>query len=593
MGEGSAVRRLLAVAALLAGSALADEVVLKDGRRIRGEVEDKGDTIEVRHKFGVLRFAKAEVERIVPEKDLPPEAVQAPAATVFANPVLRYRVKLPEGDWTFVRSPPFPLTDLVVHATRDDAMLVIRVDRPADPVVPSPELAGAEALERTWRAELEIDHADPAAFEVAYEPFGDRPAYRMSLTAQGRITGARYQLTRRYLVDREVVFVVDGRRPVDAAPATAQGLARAEASFEFYEPKERDGDLYSPIGQCFQVELDRTWWVTEAKEAERARYRLAGPGDAYLEILVEEADEANLDATRATALLTEYLGSSAERDPTETANEKGLVTYRLDWKAGARRGHAWCFLRDRRLYRVRAEGPKTGPGLGQARALYERLEILRDYSVDLDDERKAFAEILEGKRLYNAGKLERSAVEFAQALQHWPRDSTSHNYLGLIAAAGERWEEAVSHFRAARALYPASIPVNLNYGQTLIRAGREALEAKPPDYVKARVWFEECESLCRRLPQLAPEAATGLELIGLAALQEKRWASAERDLARALELDEKPEYRHNLALVHYEQGVEAALKGNLSKARSEFRQALEVKPDFAEARQAYEQVGGR
>ncbi len=74
---------LLAIAMLAIPAALAaDVVVLKDGKRIEGEVTDIGDAYKVTTKYGTLTFPKGDVEAVEKEKavPMPPRPVDAPPA---------------------------------------------------------------------------------------------------------------------------------------------------------------------------------------------------------------------------------------------------------------------------------------------------------------------------------------------------------------------------------------------------------------------------------------------------------------------------------------------------------------------------------
>ncbi len=56
-----------AVFALMASTALCDIVVTADGRRVEGEVEEDGDDIVVKTRFGKVRIPSAQVVKIIPK----------------------------------------------------------------------------------------------------------------------------------------------------------------------------------------------------------------------------------------------------------------------------------------------------------------------------------------------------------------------------------------------------------------------------------------------------------------------------------------------------------------------------------------------
>jgi outer membrane biosynthesis protein TonB len=56
---------LLALAMALPVALAADVVLLNDGKRLEGDITDKGDAIEIKTSYGVLTVTKAEIQRIV------------------------------------------------------------------------------------------------------------------------------------------------------------------------------------------------------------------------------------------------------------------------------------------------------------------------------------------------------------------------------------------------------------------------------------------------------------------------------------------------------------------------------------------------
>src|SRR5258705_853632 len=55
---------VLAILAAMAGSAKADEVVLRNGARFEGQVRESGDSVVVTMDFGTITFRKMDVARI-------------------------------------------------------------------------------------------------------------------------------------------------------------------------------------------------------------------------------------------------------------------------------------------------------------------------------------------------------------------------------------------------------------------------------------------------------------------------------------------------------------------------------------------------
>ncbi|MBI4614492.1 MAG: tetratricopeptide repeat protein [Planctomycetes bacterium] len=521
-------------------------------------------------------------------------AFAVPAAAddrpIYANPVLGYRVALPEGDWTFVRNPPFPLTDLVIFSPVDESNFVVHVDR-AEAPAPTLEEGGLADAAAAWKASLLGNAYEEAGdVEARFEEFRGLPSYLFAADATAKGTLERRRLSRRFLVKGNVLFFIDTKRPAGAGEATVRGLENAERTFEFYEPAEIEGGRFSPRGQFFTVPLPEGWTVAESKsEGEIFRARLAGPQDALLSVEVARAPDEELLKEAASKSLAEFLVGSAgtAQGPVATANEKGIVTYGQDYAAGGRRGKAWVFAKERRLYKVRAEG-------GAARVLYEGLELLRDLSVDLEPEREAEREEREGERLYYAGDFERAAVHFERSLKSFSRNADARVFLGLIAYRAERWDEALLHLRGARALFPVSDSIQTSFARSALLAGHAALSEKPPDLAKARERFADAAPVAKRLGgELAEEAGIAWNAMGVQALSDGRYTQAADYLEKAIEVHDIPLYHDNLASIYFNEAVELANKGNIPRAKDRLRAALKAKPDFAEAMEALAKLGGR
>ncbi len=513
--------------------------------------------------------------------------LSAPAAAddpdLYVNPALGYRIRRPAGDWALVRTPPFPLTDVVLYSTADDAHLAVAVDRAPDPGI-SPE-GTALALE-AWRRTVEVSYRDLDETHGDYEPLDDHPAWSFSTAATDRLDGTRWRLARRAVHARGLAWLVDTRRPESAAPRTARALEAALASFEFYDPAERDGDLFSPAGWFVSLTVPAGWTSEETRAGDRLEVRLDGGPSGRFALDVVRRKTGPLEKAEAERLLRERLAGAVPAGPVAALNEKGLVAYSIACRSGPAEVRLWAFARERRLFLARAEGA--------GRSVYDGLAVHADVSIDLDAEREAEADDLEGRRLFHEGRLERAAIAFARALEHFPRDATARNHLGLAALEGHRWDDAIRDFSAARALFPVSCPIQVNLGRARLMAGHARLAEVPPDLGGARRHFEDAAETAGRFREpLAAETAIAWNALGLAEMEKDRFTQAAADLERALEFDDEPVFRENLAAVYFNEACELAARGNLPRARTRLEEAIRLKPDFPEARDALRRIQGR
>ena len=218
-----------------------------------------------------------------------------------------------------------------------------------------------------------------------------------------------------------------------------------------------------------------------------------------------------------------------------------------------------------------------------------------------------------GNVLRDQGKLDEAAACYRTALELKPNCAETHNNLGAALNDQGKPDEAIACFRRALELKPDFAEAHNNLGNALNDQGkpdeaiacfRTALELKP-DFalahnnlgvvLKDQGALDEAVASCRTALELQPDYAEAVYNLGNALKGLRKLEEAVACYCRALELN--PDYaeaHNNLGLALMEQGNPAGTTGDIQYPRGTpysgswsavacFRQALELKPEHAEA----------
>ena len=199
--------------------------------------------------------------------------------------------------------------------------------------------------------------------------------------------------------------------------------------------------------------------------------------------------------------------------------------------------------------------------------------------------------IAKGRRLERRGDLEGACRQYRSAIKAAPGYAAAHVNLGAALEALGRESDAVMAYEAALSIDASDAHANFNLGRLYYARGRmqpakellyKALERKP-EFPEAQVVLssvhealgdvEAALGALRVALRLRPGYAGALRNLGLLLGKLGRWAEAEGALREAAG-DADAQYWRGNALVHLDRAQEAA---------ECFREALRIRPDFAEA----------
>jgi tetratricopeptide (TPR) repeat protein len=227
----------------------------------------------------------------------------------------------------------------------------------------------------------------------------------------------------------------------------------------------------------------------------------------------------------------------------------------------------------------------------QAGDLRRAAELYRQ--VVADDPAHSHAWYLLGIACHGLGQSDEALAHLHRALRHQPGLAEAHNHVGLIFAQAGRLDEALASFRAAARAKPSLAEAHHNAALALLKQNRAA----------------EAAAACREAVKARPDFADAHNTLGLALAAEGLFDEAAASYREALRL--QPNHARaqaNLAEALRQLGETGSLaalasgpggaksaeasnqlglalmgQGKAEEALPHFREAVQLRPDFAEA----------
>jgi Flp pilus assembly protein TadD len=174
-------------------------------------------------------------------------------------------------------------------------------------------------------------------------------------------------------------------------------------------------------------------------------------------------------------------------------------------------------------------------------------------------------------QLFKAEKYREARAVYIHVLDREPDNAEALSRLGVVAACLDVPMVGVKLMRQAVELEPRSALYRTNLGEVLRRVGQ----------------FGEAEREFRAALQLVPNDPYVMSNLGLTLAQQGRVAEGVQMCRTAVAAAPQ------LPAVHYRMGAILALQGQSDGARTFYQAALSIDPNFAEARQALEELPGK
>ena len=204
-----------------------------------------------------------------------------------------------------------------------------------------------------------------------------------------------------------------------------------------------------------------------------------------------------------------------------------------------------------------------------------------------------------GRSALEAGELHKATSCLDSAVSRDPRLIEAHFLLGQIAERGQRFEEAVGHYRALLAQAPNHRIALRALGNLLLTRTKDfsagvklfaqALEGAPfdPEWLNAQALFswhagdtEGARDCLRKLLSRHPSDATAYETLTLIAIAQGEHRLADLFSKRALELAPEDAIAHHGRALFLMSTLES---GDRAGAAAHLRRALEIDPELTEA----------
>jgi tetratricopeptide (TPR) repeat protein len=170
-----------------------------------------------------------------------------------------------------------------------------------------------------------------------------------------------------------------------------------------------------------------------------------------------------------------------------------------------------------------------------------------------------------GVALVAEGKNDDAIAHYIASIKIKSNYDDAHTNLGVALAAEGKSEEAIFHHRMAIKINPNNDLAHYNLGMALKDQGK----------------MEEAFTEFSRSISIKPSSADAHNNMGIVfEMHFKKYSEAIYHYRQALQIDS------NNAGTHFNLGIALAKNGNLKEAAEQFRQAINIKPDYDEARQA-------
>jgi tetratricopeptide (TPR) repeat protein len=315
---------------------------------------------------------------------------------------------------------------------------------------------------------------------------------------------------------------------------------------------------------------------------------------AYNNLGALKLAEASQDLSEAVTLLQTavrlYPGNA------EAHNNLGVAYQRLDRYEDAAREHQ--------------EALQLFPTYAEA---YNNLGLVAEHQGQIDEAQRYFATALRlqsgtrntaeahhnmGSALQKLGRYEEAVTEIREALRINPRYADAHDNLGSALLRLGRTDEAIAHYTEAIRLKPDFAEAHNNLGRALLQAGRaegaiaefnETIRLKPDaalphvnlaDVLRRLGRRDEAISHLQAAIRLQPDLAFAHYSLGNLRYEKGQFADAITAYREALRFEpEATSYA-----IHNDLGVALAQLGRRQEALTEFERALQIKPDFPDAK---------
>jgi tetratricopeptide (TPR) repeat protein len=194
-----------------------------------------------------------------------------------------------------------------------------------------------------------------------------------------------------------------------------------------------------------------------------------------------------------------------------------------------------------------------------------RLDRNTGKAVDVDEDAL-------GTAWLRRGRADEAIVHYREAVRIDPGFAEARSNLGSALERIGRTDEAVAEYREAIRIKPGAIKARVNLGYVLARTGKR----------------DEALAQLREAVRLQPDDGRAHYYLANTLQSMNRLTEALAEYKDALAHTEGP----SAADVHNDYGVALAMAGRMNEARNEFREALRINPDFADAKANLKRAGG-
>jgi tetratricopeptide (TPR) repeat protein len=608
-GFNTLVLGILVLAAFETG-AVESVVRMKDGTELKGVVlSDDGIKVVVKVKVGTMTVNKNEIESVnTPGQDgtVQSDASQdGTAATTageedssasgeqpgtYKSPFYEYQISKPTRGWIFKKSPPEPLTDVMLYNAKLEGELGVSVLPDENP-------------------DNELDEKHLGFFEKATE-YKLKEKYtdvKKISSETGTIRGVKsYKVVyngvskwdKRSVVFNNLMFKARKRcySIMTAAPTENFFNAQPEfeaiiKSFDFLEPKEIDDSTYSNFAFLYSVAVPAGWKLEKKPESTSftapdgyAEFVIAAKPCYAKDSLVKLADDLE---TSLRNNLKNYM-----RVSNQPMNMFGTVVQELrytdDGPAGPRENKQVILLSDIKLYYVQSRMLSSAAEKYRdvVKSVFDSFAVQRDLTskTTIDEGFAAIDAYDQGYQYMLKGQYDDAISAYLAAISRFPNFARAMNSIAICYFNRNDTEKGFSYTQKAFNMFPEHAVLRRNLGVAHAHVGVDKVNAG-----KTREGIHCFELALRFYPDMKGferNLATAYNNYGVDQMNEGLYTAAAGSFTSALKYDPgNQNLRKNLGICYYNMAVDNANKRQFTQAVTNCERCLKVDSANGSARQ--------
>ena len=584
-------------------------VRMKDGTELKGMViSDDGTKVVVKVKVGTMTVNKDEIASIETPgqgETAQNDGTQSGTVTttgegdarasgeqpgVYKSPFYEYRISKPTRGWIFKKSPPEPLTDVMLYNAKLEGELGVSVlpDENPDEELDEKHLG---FFEKAIEYELKEKYADVKKISSETGTIRGMKSYKV-------VYNGTSKWDRRSVVFNVLMFKARKRcySIITAAPSENFFNVQPEfeaiiKSFDFLEPKEMEDNTYSNFAFLYSVVVPIGWKLEKKPEVTtftapdgQAEILIAAKPSYTKDSLVKLADTLETDLRNN---LKNYMRMS-----NQPINMLGTVVQELkytdDGPGGPRENRQVILLSDTKLYYIQSRVLSSAAEKYRdiIKNAFDSFAVQRDLTskATIDEGFAAIDAYDQGYQYMLKGKYDDAISAYLTAISRFTNFASAMNSTSICYFSKNETEKGFSYAQKAFNMFPEHAILRRNLGAAHAHVGVDKVNAG-----KTKEGIHSFELALRFYPDMKGferNLAIAYNNYGAEQMNEGLYTAAAGSLTVALKYDPgNQNLKKNLGICYYNMAVDNANKRQFTQAVTNCERCLKIDPSNGNARQ--------